>query len=167
MSALIAVMPWRCDVMSVCPLAASAFKHRPKVMGAVEEANARNMLRRRAEELMAAGERLANRMIVRDGCGRCGGAMLSSCACDDVIAGVQEREARILREAASRRGRVRAHSNIWARCHAVVLLCCGDVQADRREINQYRVLVETLETDLENYEMCRAENFRWALLYAD
>jgi hypothetical protein len=32
-------------------------------MSSVEEANARNMLRRRAEELIAVGERLGKRMI--------------------------------------------------------------------------------------------------------
>lgn len=45
------------------PLSHSAFKHRPKIMSSVEEANARNMLRRRAEELITVGERLGKRMI--------------------------------------------------------------------------------------------------------
>jgi hypothetical protein len=42
-----------------------------------------------------------------------------------------------------------------------VCLVCRAPQFERVEMNQYRLLVQALETELEEFDLCCPENFRW------
>jgi len=90
----------------------SGFKHRPKVFSHAEEVLARNGLRKKAEELIAVGERLGKNMI---------------------------------------EFKKDKHSRSERRKQGLY---------ERMEMNQYRLLVQALETELEQFDLCCPENFR-------